>query len=843
MRIANQSMAPLFYRFILCLLCWVHTLPRSAADDALATGQVLAADEKLVSSNGKFALGFFQPDHSPHGGRWYLGIWFNKIPVFTTVWVANRDRPITLPELNQTRLEISADGNLVLAIKNHAAAAAGSVIWSTDITGAINGTSALLSNTGNLLLLVVQGPSSGAPPPPPPLWQSFDHPADVVIPGAKFGWNKLTGLNRQVISKKSLVDPGLGSYSVELNGTRGVILMRRDPPKVYWSGLTSPTLIPELRSLLDMDPRTRGLIIPAYVDNPEEEYYIYNSSDESASSFLSLDMSGQIKLNVWSQDKQSWQLIYAQPADPCNPFATCGPFTICNGSSNPICDCMESFSQKSPLDWELGDRSGGCTRNTPLDCVLGSSNSSNSSISSTASSTDLFHPIAHVTIPYNPKTIEDANDRSRCEQACASVCSCTAYSYQNGICSVWHGDLFSVNLNDGIENHSEDVLYIRLAAKELQDLRKNHHRKAAVVTVTVTVVATVSITGFLLLLVIWRNRSRWCGGGTDGSSGGIVAFRYTDLAHATKNFSEKLGSGGFGSVFKGVLNESHHVAVKRLDGARQGEKQFRAEVSSVGIIQHINLVKLIGFCSEGDKRLLVYEHMLNGSLDAHLFQTNAAGAGGGGAVLNWRDRYQIVLGVARGLSYLHESCHECIIHCDIKPENILLDGSFAPKIADFGMAVFVGRDFSRVLTTFRGTAGYLAPEWISGVAVTPKVDVYSFGMVLLEIMSGRRNYSPEERGGEKNDDHVAYFPVRAISGLREGDLTSLVDPRLRGDFELGEAERICKVACWCIQENELDRPAMGVVVRVLEGLHELDLPPMPRLLAAITKCSDVASTQ
>ncbi|KAG8043144.1 hypothetical protein GUJ93_ZPchr0586g11365 [Zizania palustris] len=251
------------------------------------------------------------------------------------------------------------------------------------------------------------------------------------------------------------------------------------------------------------------------------------------------------------------------------------------------------------------------------------------------------------------------------------------------------------HLNDGIENHSEDVFYIRLAAKELQDLRKNHHRKAAV--------------------VVW--------GRTDGSSGGIVAFRYTDLAHATKNFSEKLGS-------------AHH------------------------------LVKLIGFCSEGDKRLLVYEHMLNGSLDAHLFQTNAAAAAGAGAVLNWR-QYQIVLGVARGLSYLHESCHECIIHCDIKPENILLDASFAPKIADFGMAVFVGRDFSRVLTTFRGTAGYLAPEWISGVAVTPRLTSTASAWCCWRSCRGR-NYSPEERGGEKNDDHVAYFPVRAISGLREG---------------------------------------------------------------------------
>ncbi|OEL15520.1 G-type lectin S-receptor-like serine/threonine-protein kinase [Dichanthelium oligosanthes] len=223
--------------------------------------------------------------------------------------------------------------------------------------------------------------------------------------------------------------------------------------------------------------------------------------------------------------------------------------------------------------------------------------------------------------------------------------------------------------------------------------------------------------------------------------------------------------------------------------------------------------------------------MSNGSLDAHLFQSNDI-------ILNWSTRYQIAIGVARGLCYLHQSCRECIIHCDIKPENILLDASFVSKIADFGMAAFVGRDFSRVLTTFRGTAGYLAPEWLSGVAITPKVDVYSFGMVLLELISGKRN-TPEVYNS-KSSYHVAFFPVQAINKLQEGDLQSLVDPQLQGEFDLEEAERVCKVAFWCIQDNECDRPTMGEVVHALEGLQELDMPPMPRLLAAITERSNAA---
>lgn len=296
------------------------------------------------------------------------------------------------------------------------------------------------------------------------------------------------------------------------------------------------------------------------------------------------------------------------------------------------------------------------------------------------------------------------------------------------------------------------------------------------------------------------------------------------MKHATKSFSIKLGSGGFGSVYKGVLADSTAIAVKVLDGFRQGEKQFRAEVSSIGIIQHVNLVKLIGFCCEGNKRLLVYEYLPYHSLDAHLFQRSAT-------FFNWKTRYQVALGVARGLAYLHESCREYIIHCDIKPQNILLDASCTPKIADFGMAKFMQRDFSRALTTMRGTIGYLAPEWLSGVAITTKIDVYSYGMVLFEIISGSRNTS--EQCSSSCDDNDVYFPLLVANGILKGDVQGLVDPKLCGDANLEEVERVCKIACWCIQDKDSDRPAMGEVIQILEGLREVDVPPLPKILQAV----------
>ncbi|OEL16765.1 hypothetical protein BAE44_0022215 [Dichanthelium oligosanthes] len=231
---------------------------------------------------------------------------------------------------------------------------------------------------------------------------------------------------------KSQIDPALGSFSVglETNGTRMVMIWRHIyPSKVYWwwSPDESSMQTSALKPLLHMNPQTRGLIVPEYVDNSEEEYYMYTSPDESSSTFFSIDTSGQTKLNVWSQANQSWQSIYVQPVDPCRPYGgTCGPFTVCTGSTQPPCECMESFSQTSPLDWGLGDRTGWCSRTTPLDFSANRS-----------SSTDVFRPIASVTLPYGPQSVQEAPaTQSKCERACLSNCSCTAYSYQDSECSV-----------------------------------------------------------------------------------------------------------------------------------------------------------------------------------------------------------------------------------------------------------------------------------------------------------------------------------------------------------------------------------------------------------------------
>lgn len=710
---------------------------------------------------------------------------------------------------NHTSLElkISHDGNLVVTNQP-----TDSIVWSTQASMKRNNTIAVLLNSSNLILRDASNSSKI-------LWQSFDHPTDTLFQWAKLGWDNVTGLNRRLVSKKNSISPATGFYYEELDptGVNQIVLASLKSSKPYWSsGVWNGKRFnssPEV---------SRNVGYLSFVETTHEKYHTYHVSDEM-NIYYNLGVSGQINVFIWPEGSQDWVLAHAEPGSQCDVYAACGPYTICSDDALPHCTCLKGFTVTSIEDWELDDRSNGCSRNTALDC--------NFSNESSVRSMDKFLSIPCVSLAQSERKTEDAKSSGECAQVCLGNCSCTTYSFSNNTCFIWHEELLNVRqIQCGTTADSiGETLNLRLAAKDMQSLEKN--KRVSTIGVAIgTSAAALCLFAFIMLIMIWRNKRKSSNRISQTAQGcnGIITFRYIDLQRATKNFSEKLGQGGFGSVFKGFLSDSTEIAVKRLDCAHHGEKQFRAEVKSIGIIQHINLVNLLGFCCEGARRLLVYEHMPNGSLDIHLFQSHAT-------LLKWSTRYQIALGVARGLTYLHEGCCDCIIHCDIKPENILLSDSFIPKIADFGMAKFLGRDFSRVLTTFRGTIGYLAPEWITGVAITPKVDVYAYGMVLLELISGQRNTSVSCSCSSSN--HDIYYPVHVARTIVEGDVMSLLDHRLNGEANSKQVEIACKLACWCIQDDESNRPTMAEVVQTLEGLLEINIPPMPRLLQAIAGSS------
>ncbi|KAL0375260.1 UNVERIFIED_CONTAM: putative receptor protein kinase ZmPK1 [Sesamum radiatum] len=295
-------------------------------------------------------------------------------------------------------------------------------------------------------------------------------------------------------------------------------------------------------------------------------------------------------------------------------------------------------------------------------------------------------------------------------------------------------------------------------------------------------------------------------------SGQFRCYNYSELKKATNNFKEELGRGGSGAVYKGVLSDERVVAVKRLGDVFQAQDEYFAEISTLGKINHMNLVRIWGFCSERRHRLLVYEYLENLSLDRHLFGPN---------FLGWEQRYAVALGTAKGLAYLHHECLEWVIHCDVKPENILLDGDFQPKIADFGLAKLSqregpGSEFTRI----RGTKGYMAPEWALNLPITAKVDVFGYGVVILEMVRGIRlcNWAVEEDDDEQEaalTNFVRKTKEKMKSGNSSDWVETVVDSRLEGKFSRNQAVTLIQTGISCVEEDRNKRPTMASVVQML----------------------------
>ncbi|KAG2604111.1 probable receptor-like protein kinase At5g20050 [Panicum virgatum] len=292
-------------------------------------------------------------------------------------------------------------------------------------------------------------------------------------------------------------------------------------------------------------------------------------------------------------------------------------------------------------------------------------------------------------------------------------------------------------------------------------------------------------------------------------------FSLEALAAATDDFQCVVGRGSSGTVFKGILDDGTAVAVKRIDGSAYADKEFRAEVSAIGSVQHVSLVRLLGFCLvRNGPRFLVYEFMENGSLDKWIFPQ--PGGGGGGRCLTWVQRYQVAVDVAKALAYLHHDCRAKVVHLDVKPENILLDDRRRGMLSDFGLSALMGKEQSRVVTTVRGTTGYLAPEWLLGAGVTERSDVYSYGMVLMEMLGGRRNLQAEP--GPGGSRRWTYFPKLVADKAREGRVMEVLDRRLApSSVDEAGVRRLAHVALWCAQEKAGARPTMARVVEMLEA--------------------------
>uniref|UniRef100_A0A803PIM9 non-specific serine/threonine protein kinase n=1 Tax=Cannabis sativa TaxID=3483 RepID=A0A803PIM9_CANSA len=365
--------------------------------------------------------------------------------------------------------------------------------------------------------------------------------------------------------------------------------------------------------------------------------------------------------------------------------------------------------------------------------------------------------------------------------------------------------------------------------KKSRNLRKVKERK---IVLKAALATTASVIGVLMIFLVlcWRKLSclrkeknpaqrsiedflRSCGPLQ------VRRYSYSEVKKMTNSFKEKLGQGGFGSVYKGkILQDGSLVAVKLLHELKTNGEEFINEVATISRTSHVNIVSLLGFCFEGTKKALIYEFMANGSLERFVFEDNNK--------LDWDTNYQISLGIARGLEYLHRGCNTRILHFDIKPHNILLDADFVPKISDFGLAKICNRKESLIsVLGLRGTIGYIAPEVFSRVfgGVSYKSDVYSYGMMVLEIVGGRKNVNVRV----ENSSEI-YFPHWVYNRLELDEEFSL--KRISNEEDRVKVRKMIIVSLWCIQTDPSCRPTMSKVIEMLEGSVDfLELPPKPFL--------------
>ncbi|KDP38980.1 hypothetical protein JCGZ_00737 [Jatropha curcas] len=784
----------LTFCFYLLLITAISTVA-----DTLNITRSIRDDDGLVSAGGSFRLGFFSPLGTSKNK--YLGIWYNNLPGQTVVWVANREIPITD---SSGVLRISDQGMLVLTVGN------GSIIWSSNSTRASRNPIAQLLDSGNLVVK-----NEGDDNPENYLWQSFDYPTDTFLPGMKLGWNREKGLGRYLTPWKTSDNPARGNFSCGVDAAGyPQLVVRKNSKLVFragsWNGLRfsgAPGLKPN------------SIYTFGFVLNEKELYYHYELRNSSLLSRSMINnVNGLFQRFLWNEQTREWRLYSTVQMDNCDQYALCGSYGSCNINNSPTCSCLEGFEPKVPKEWDTVDWSSGCVRKIPLNCAG-----------------DGFRRYSAVKLPDTQKSwYNKSMNLEECRTMCLKNCSCIAYTNLDirgggSGCLIWYDDLLDTR---HLDENGQDI-YIRMAASEIafdENMKtKSKSNKTRIILSTV-LPAGMLLLGLTMLVCLWKKKQqkhriktgivdRNAYDNTKEEELELPLFDFNTIASATDNFSinNKLGEGGFGPVFKGTLKDGQEIAVKRLSkNSNQGLNEFKNEVMHIAKLQHRNLVKLLGCCIESEEKMLVYEFMPNTSLDCFLFDEKQS------KLLDWPARYQIINGIARGLLYLHQDSRLRIIHRDLKAGNMLLDYEMNPKISDFGLArSFGGNETEANTNKVVGTYGYMSPEYAIEGIYSVKSDVFSFGVIVLEIVSGKRNR------GFSHEDHDLNLLGHAWQLHKEGRSIELIDTSLRNSYNLSEVLRSVHVGLLCVQGSIEDRPSMSAVVYMLGSEGALPEPKLP----------------
>ncbi|XP_015867238.3 G-type lectin S-receptor-like serine/threonine-protein kinase CES101 isoform X1 [Ziziphus jujuba] len=740
---------------LLCFsFCVLFVDPSYCQTDTLAQGQELKHGRQLFSASGIFRLGFFQLDAANNS---YLGVSYNRANE-KPVWVANRNNPILG---NSGILTIDRFGNFKIISRK-----LGDCVLLYTVQTAINA-SAVLLDSGNFVLHELNPDGSVKRD----LWQSFDYPTDTLLPKMKLGFDRKTGLNRTLTSWRTDGFPASGSFTLGMDPS-GINQM-----VIWWQGSTYWTSGVWQNGCFNMSHEFCYYYKYnfSYTSNEKEAYFDY-SVDKEITIFPRLTVNAEGQLKGFGMDS-----LFTEVS--CFDSSSSSLRVGCVEQKLPDC---RSYHDKFVLKMGVMSRDGFRFHNDNL-------------------------------------SITD------CWERCLKNCSCVAYASANDNgtgCEIWTKDSSFTESN-------------------LSTLKEIYILESSVQMWWIWLMILVGGTAIIPLLlsscyVLWKKckakskrlqrveenmllheLGQVSKSQKDGKmSNELRIFSFESLVAATNIFSteNKLGEGGFGAVYKfqGKLRDGQEVAIKRLSrSSGQGLVEFKNEALLIGKLQHTNLVRLLGFCIQGEEKILIYEYMPNKSLDSLLFNSYEK------SVLHWKKRYSIIEGVTQGLVYLHKYSRLKVIHRDLKTSNILLDEEMNPKISDFGMArMFALNECEENTQRVVGTYGYMPPEYAMRGIVSIKTDVFSFGVIVLEIISGKKN----------NSHYDSEDPLNLIGYAwklwNEGRVFELVDPKMIEPWAASEVLRCIHVGLLCVQDRATERPTMTDVVSMLS--NDTLLLPAPK---------------
>ncbi|KAK6925591.1 Protein kinase domain [Dillenia turbinata] len=779
------------------LLIFLVFLPSSAMPQRnISLGSSITATRNgsvWESSSGDFAFGFKEITD----GAFLLAVWFNKIHEKTVVWWANSGNLVQ----RGSKVQVTTDGRLVLSEPD------GQQI-SIAVAAGNNVAYAAMLDTGNFVLASENAVN---------LWQSFDQPTDTFLPTQQFIKDS------RLLTRFSSDNYTNGRFKFILQEDGNLVIYTTEYPldsvtssrNAYWASDTVGSgyqLMFNKSGIIYLIAQNKTILKTISSDTTSTENFYHRAVLDFDGVFRHYvyPKAGRLSSGEW---QEAWSVSTYIPSNICTAITedvgsgACGFNSLCQQGDDqrPKCQCPHGYSFSDPNN-EMSD----CKQDfEPQSCIKNSHDKDNLFD---------FYEMKNTDWPLSDYEQFGSVNEDWCRDICFGDCFCAVAIFRDGKCRkkklpLSNGRIDSSTGGKALIKYRVNNDTLSPGVENVSSNPKDSDDSTLIVAGAVLLGSSVLLNClFLIYSYLKKRKSKTVQPLATAPGMNLQRFTYEEMEKATNGFKEEIGKGDFATVYKGSIQFENKivVAVKKLDKVAEADKEFKNDVSAIGRTNHKNLVQLLGFCKEGPHQLLVYEFMCNGSLADFLFRKSRP---------RWYQRMQIAFGTARGLCYMHEECSTQIIHCDIKPQNILLDDSFTAKIGDFGLAKLLKTDQTRTITNIRGIKGYVAPEWFKSMPITAKVDVYSFGVLLLELICCRRNFEQEA------EDANIVLTDWAFDCYQDGNFEVLVEDDEEAKNDIERVKRFVMIAICCIQDDPSTRPTMKKVTQMLEGAFEVPSPP------------------